>query len=570
MMSSFIQLSLILFIVLFISTILRILKQPLIVGYILCGILLGPSFLNTVKNNEIILTFSEIGVSFLLFLVGMYLNPKKIKEFGKISLITGIGQFVFTSLIGYFISRLLNFSILTSIYVSIALTFSSTIIITKLLSDKESLDKLYGKISIGFLLVQDLIAMFLLIFLSSYSEQTTSLIFFYKMIIRGILIILIIIPISIFVINKFSQFFAKSQELLFIFAISFGLLFSSLFFYLGFSIEVGALVAGIIISTSPYSYEISSRLKPLRDFFIISFFIVLGSKMTLPNLSVHIIPIIIFSFFILIGNPLIVMILMGIFGYSRNTSFMCGLTVAQISEFSLVLISLGVKLGHISEDILSLVTAVGLITILCSTYLIIYSEKIYFKISKYLSVFERKRIREIQYKDKEKKYEYILLGENRIGFSIMNYFINSNKNYLIVDFNPERITRLKKQGINCIYGDVSNVEFLDNLNLKNAKLVVSTIPEKEISLLILERTKKKNKNIVVILTARQIREALELYKEGADYVILPHFLGGEYTSQLISRYNINLKKYEEEKIKHIKELKKRLIEKQEHPYTERD
>jgi len=566
--SIFLQISIALILVLGVSFIMRLLKQPLIIGYILSGILIGPFLFNLLPHTETLQTFSQFGIAFLLFIVGIHLNPKTIKEVGKISLITGIGQVIFTSLIGYFIGILLGFSKITSLYIAIALTFSSTIIIMKLLSDKDALDKLFGKISIGFLLVQDLIAILILIIVSSFSNggNTTSLIFstFFK----GIVVFAVLFPISYFVLPKLSSFFAKSQEFLFVFAISWGLGLSALFLFSGFSIEVGALIAGIMLSMSPYSYEIGSKLKPLRDFFIISFFILLGAQMVFADITSLWLPAIIFSLFILIGNPLIVMILMGIFGYSKNTGFMAGLTVAQISEFSLILIALGVQVGHITSEILSFVTIVGLITIAGSTYMIMYSDKIYSLLSKYLSIFERKNIK----KEIKKKcdYEYILFGENRIGFSIMKSFINLKKKYLIVDFNPERVKKLNARGIKCIYGDVSDVDFVDDLRVDKAKIIVSTIPEIENNFILLEKIRKKNRDAIIILTARQISDVYNLYQAGANYVILPHFLGGEYTAKLIEKAKENKKEYEKEKDKQLKELKERTKEGQEHPHVDRN
>src|SRR4030043_1902621 len=147
MLNIFVQLSLLILVVLVISFIMRLLKQPLIIGYIISGIIVGPFFLNILKENEVIFTFSEIGIALLLFIVGLHLTPKVIKEVGKISLLTGLGQIFFTAFIGYFIAILLGFSPLTALYIAVALTFSSTIIILKLLSDKGDLDSLYGKIS---------------------------------------------------------------------------------------------------------------------------------------------------------------------------------------------------------------------------------------------------------------------------------------------------------------------------------------------------------------------------------------------------------------------------------------
>jgi len=553
MLNPFIQLSLVVLIVLGVSFLMRLFKQPLIIGYILSGIIVGPLVLNLVSNKGEFAIFAEIGVAFLLFLVGLHLNPKVIKDVGKISIITGIGQVLFTSIVGYLICLILGFNSITSIYIAVALTFSSTIIIMKLLSDKEALDKLYGKISVGFLLIQDLIAIIILIVLSSFSKganatETVLLIF-----LKGILAFIVLFIISKFVLPKLNSFFEKSQEFLFIFSIAWGFGISALFYYIGLSIEVGALIAGILLSMFPYSYETSARLKPLRDFFLIIFFILLGSQMVFVGMGKLILPAIILSLFILIGNPLIVMILMGIFGYSKNTGFLAGLTVAQISEFSLILIALGVKIGHLSNEILSFVTIIGLITIAGSTYMLIYSEKLYNFLKKPLSIFEKKKMHEK--KMPQEDYDYFLLGENRIGLPIMKSLRKNKKKYLVIDFDPEVIKRLTKNKIKCIYGDVSDIEFLEEMKISKAKVIISTIPDKETNLEIIKMIRKNNKKNIIISTAQQIKHSLELYSAGADYVILPQLLGGEHAVDLLENLKENKDSYLREKEKQIRKLK---------------
>ncbi len=568
MFNPFIQFGLIILVVLAVSIIIRLLKQPLIIGYILSGILVGPVVFNLIQESETLNVFSEMGIAFLLFIVGLQLSPKVIKEVGKISIVTGIGQIVFTSLIGYLIGIMLGFSVITSIYIAIALTFSSTIIIMKLLSDKDALEKLYGKISIGFLLVQDLVAILILILVSSLATGTVAATILFSTIIKGIILVAVLIPISYYLLPKLSNFFAKSQEFLFVFAISWGFGLSLLFLFAGLSIEVGALIAGIMLSMFPYSFEISSKLKSLRDFFIIFFFIILGSQMVFGNISHLIVPAIIFSLFILIGNPLIVMILMGILKYSKKTSFMAGLTVAQISEFSLILIALGVKTGSLTQEILSFVTIIGLLTIAGSTYMIIYSDKLYSFLSDYLSIFERKKIKEKEIP--RKNYNYILLGYNRIGFSIIKIFSKLTKNFLVVDYDPKIVKALQRKRINAVYGDVDDSEFLEGLGIFKVSVIVSTIPEKETNQLILEILIRKKSKSIVILTGRKIEDALELYNAGADYVILPHFLGGEYTAKLIEKARTNKKVYQKERKKELKILKERLRKGHKHPKIERN
>jgi Kef-type K+ transport system membrane component KefB len=559
-MESFIQFGLILLVVLGVSIIMRLLKQPLIIGYILSGILVGPFFLNLVQESETLGIFSEMGIAFLLFIVGLHLSPKVIKEVGPVALVTGIGQILFTALIGYLVGISLGFPFLTAIYIAIALTFSSTIIILKLISDKDALEKLYGKISVGFLLVQDFVAILALMVVSSFSAGDSSGVgkLFLMTLIKGASIIFILGPLSYYFLPKLESFLSKSQEFLFLFALTWGFGLSILFLYAGFSIEVGALIAGILLSLSPYSYEMSSKLKPLRDFFLISFFIILGSQMIFSNISSLIFPMILFSLLIVLGNPLIVIFLMGRMKYSKRTSFMAGLTVAQIGEFSLIFMALGVKVGHVSQETLSFVTLISLFTIFGCTYLIMYSEKIYEKLSKFLTIFERRRV--VEKEIPKKRYDYLLLGYNRIGFSVIKAFPKITKNFLVVDYNPSTIEALQKRGIDAIYGDVDDSEFLENLGIFKSAVLVSTIPESETNLLILDILKRNNSETITIFTATQIEEALELYSKGADYVILPHFLGGEYTEKLILNAKKDKKEYEKEKEKELKILKDRLEE----------
>ncbi len=566
-MEIFIELSIIISITVLIAGIMRLLKQPLMIGYILAGVIVSPYLLDIVQSTETIKVFSQIGIALLLFIVGLNLSPKVIKEVGKVSLITGIGQIVFTSLLGFLMSTLLGFSVTVSLYIAIALTFSSTIIIMKLLSDKRDLEKLYGKISIGFLLVQDIFVIILLTVISSFMGNLSTTNLSFGSILSGILLIGGLVLISIYVLPSLSKFFAKSQEFLFLFSIGWGLGLAALFHYVGFSMEIGALVAGIALSMSPFHYEISSKMRPLRDFFIILFFILLGSQLVFGSINELIVPAIIFSLFILIGNPLIVMILMGLLGYKKKTGFQAGLTVAQISEFSLILIALGVTVGHLTNEILSLVTIVGLITISGSTYMILYSDRMYPYLSRYLSIFERKKIKEKNKKFKD--YDVVLFGYNRIGYDILKSFKKLKKRVLVVDYNPETIVELAKERIDCRYGDVDDEEFLNELNLTKTKMIISTIPEFETNLLLVNKIRQINKKAIIIVISHNIEETNTLYDEGATYVIMPHFLGGSHVSMMINKHKLNTNKFLKERKKHIKYLKTKKRLGHEHPRAER-
>lgn len=565
--SVFAELSVILIIAAFIAGMMKLLKQPLIIGYILTGIIVSPYFLDITHSIKAIETFAQIGVVLLLFMVGLGLNLKIIKDVGKVSLITGVGQVMFTFLIGSFIARVLGFSVITSIYIAIALTFSSTIIIMKLLSDKGDIETLYGRISIGFLIVQDLIAIFILMIISSSSigVNITNLVF--GTLLKGIGLLVVLFLTGIYVLPRITKTIAKSQEFLLLFSIAWCFALATLFSYLNFSVEIGALLAGITLALSPYRYEISSKMKPLRDFFIVLFFILLGSQMRFADISLYTTQILIFSALILIGNPLIVMTLMGLLGYTRRNSFLAGLTVAQISEFSLILIALGVKVGHLTSEILSIVTAVGLVTIAGSTYMILYADKIYPYLSKYLRIFERRGKKVDEHKHyKGNVYDIILFGYNRIGYDILESLKKIKKRYLVIDYNPETIIYLAKQGVDCMYGDASDSELLDKLRFSKVRMVISTIPDLDVNLLLTHRVKRSNKRAIIIVVSHKIDEAMELYENGVTYVLMPHFLGGHHASAMISsKHGLNLNKFLDEKKAHIKYLKKRKEIGHEHP-----
>ncbi|MFC2016584.1 cation:proton antiporter [Chloroflexota bacterium] len=568
--SVFVELSIVIMIAVVVAGIMRLLRQPLVIGYILTGIIVSPYFLNVVKSTDDFTTFAHIGIALLLFMVGLNLNLRIIKDVGKVSLITGVGQVIFTSLIGFFIGKLLGFSTIVSMYIAIALTFSSTIIIMKLLSDKGDMETLYGRIAIGFLIVQDLIAIVILMVISSIPAGINFTTLALETVLKGAALLVLLFLISVYIFPPLTRVIAKSQEFLLLFSIGWCFAIASLFYYLNFSIEAGALLAGITLSLSPYHYEISSKMKPLRDFFIILFFILLGSQMVFANVSQYIVPILVFSAFILIGNPLIVMALMGLLGYTKRNSFLAGLTVAQISEFSLIIIALGVSIGHLTNDILSLVTIIGLITIAGSTYLILYANKIYPYLSKVLGIFERKgeKVDEHRY-IKDGIYDIILFGYDRVGYDILESFKKIKKKFLVIDYNPETIIKLAKQGFDCKYGDVADSELLNELNFSKIKMVVSTIHNLDTNLLLINKIRETNKKAIITVVSHQIDEAMKLYDAGATYVLMPHFLGGHHVSTMIEEHGLNLNKFLKEKVAHIEHLRKRKEIGHEHPAHEK-
>jgi Kef-type K+ transport system membrane component KefB len=544
----FAELAAVVVVVVAITALMRYLKQPLIIGYIVAGILLSPNILNLLQHTDSVQMFAHIGVAFLLFMVWLGLNPAIVKDLGKASLVVWVGQVVFTTGIGVGIALLLGFDWVTSIYVAIALAFSSTIIIVKLLSDKGVLDELYGKISIGMLIVQDIIAMVILMVLASLPVDgavTNRWVFSGVLLGKMAAVAIVAYLLTKYVLPRVMWYVAKSQEFLLIFSIGRCLLFAAGLEAIGFSLEIGALLAWLTLAALPYRFEISSRMKPLRDFFIVLFFVFLGSQLQFSDVSVYIVPIIIFSAFVLIGNPFIVMVLMGWMGYKRKNGMMVWFTVAQISEFSFILMGLALAIGHITNvDIVSMVTIVWLITIAWSSYYFSYSDQIYAKIGKYLKIFEKKQaLAETQFACKAEDYDVIVFGNHRTGQSILQSLQKNGKRFLIVDYDPQVIRELEAKGIPCLYGDASDIETLEELCLHKAKMIVSTVHDYEANALILEYAKKAQNDLVTILSANKVDEAEILYTAGAHYVLVPHVIGGHHTAMLIEQYAYDASKY---------------------------
>lgn len=555
-MDIFIELSLIVFITTVVAALMRALKQPLVVGYILSGIIVGPFVLNLLQSFGHLELLAKIGVAILLFIVGLNLNPETIKDTGKISLLTGLGQVVFTSVIGFLIVQALGFDFRTALYIAVALTFSSTIIILKLLSDKGDLDKLYGKIAIGFLLVQDLVAVLILLSVSVLGGEAAGATFL-ALLGKGAVATALLYIISKYILPRLSYYLAGSAELLFLFSVAWGLGLASLFYYLGFTIEIGALIAGVTLSVSSYTDEISSRLKPLRDFFIVLFFVLLGSQLALADISGLAVPVAVLSGFVLIGNPLIVLILMNLLGYRTRTAWLAGLTVAQISEFSLILMALGLTLGQVSQSAVALVTLVGIITIAGSTYLILYAEAIYNRLKGALKIFTWRRRAHREPPTGTGGADMIIFGYDRVGYDFVQAAKTIKASYLVVDLNPRSIARLQAAKIPFCFGDADDVEFLEEISVKDAKIIVSTIPDFKTNRLLVKYYRRANSTGIISVISHNIKEARALYRAGASYVIMPHYLGAQAAAGLIARHGFDAKHFSIVRKEHLAALERR-------------
>jgi len=502
------------------------LRQPLIVAFIVVGILVGPSVLGWVSANDQVDLLAKLGIALLLFVVGLKLDLHIIRTMGPVALATGLGQVFFTSVVGYFIAIALGMTPVTALYVAVALTFSSTIIIVKLLSDKREVDALHGRIAIGFLIVQDIVVVLVMIGLTALGETSDVAGLgqeAIEVLLKGGLFIAVIGLLMRYVLTPLLHQLARSPELLVLFAIAWAVALGAAGIHLGFSKEVGAFIAGVSLASTPYREAIGARLVSLRDFLLLFFFIDLGAGLELATLGAQIVPAILLSLFVLIGNPLIVMTILGAMGYRKRTGFLAGLTVAQISEFSLILGALGLSLGHIDADTMGLITLVGLITISASTYMILYSHPLYEWISPWLGVFERKRAhREEAQATEESGVDVILFGLGRFGSGIARELRQRGHLVLGVDFDPDLVRRQEGHGYAVYYGDAEDPEFLASLPLGQVRWVFSSVREMPVNLALLHGLRDHGYKGRVAVTAHTTPDAEQLKQVGADRVLIPY------------------------------------------------
>jgi Kef-type K+ transport system membrane component KefB/voltage-gated potassium channel Kch len=526
------------------------LRQPLVVAFIAVGILAGPDVLGLATSTEYISLMAEISIAVLLFLVGLKLDLKLVRTLGSVAIATGLGQVAFTAVFGFLICIALGIDWLSSTYIAVALTFSSTIIIVKLLSDKREIDSLHGRIALGFLIVQDIVVVLAMVTLSALGVGVGGQ--------AGPLDVAIVMAGGLAVVGLVLLFIryaagpvvarvARSSELLVIFAVGWALSLGAIGDWLGFGMELGGLLAGVSLASTEYRDAIASRLSSLRDFLLLFFFLALGTSLDLSTLGGQAGAAVVLSLFVLIGNPLIVLAIMGYMGYSKRTGFLAGLTVAQISEFSLIFMAMGISIGHVAPVSMGLVTLVGLVTIALSTYMITFSHHLYRLVEPWLSPFERRLAHREDAATaapagETADYEFILFGLGRYGSAIGRRLIEHGHSVLGVDFDPAALQAWRRAGNEGRFGDATDPEFASQLPLARAKAVISAVPRISVALTDTDprlallhglRSQGYTGKIAVAMHTPTDSEILE--GQGADVILTPFADAAEFAVEVLEK-----------------------------------
>ncbi len=519
-------------------------RQPLVVAFIAVGVLAGPDALGLVSSTDFIETLSQISIAVLLFLVGLKLDVSLVRNLGKVAVATGLGQITFTVIFGFAICLALGIDWLTALYVAVALTFSSTIIIVKLLSDKQEISALHGKIALGFLIVQDIFVVLAMVTLSAVGvglggEEGSALADVALVFAGGAAMVGFVVLFIRYAADPLLGMISRSPELMVIFAVGWAAGLAAAGDAVGFGKELGGLLAGVSLASTQYREAISSRLTSLRDFLLLFFFISLGAGLNLSVLGEQVGAAIVLSLFVLIGNPLIVLAIMGYMGYRKRTGFLAGLTVAQISEFSLIFMAMGVTIGHVSDSAMGLVTLVGLVTIALSVYMITWSHKLYDWLEPLLGIFERRHAwREAEDANaggSTQRPDFVVFGLGRYGCRIGAGLKSQGYDVLGIDFDPEAIANWREMGMSAAYGDATDPEFVAHIDLTGVRAVVSAVPRERSALsdadpqlALLHGLQAANYRGKVFLSVQRTMDADELLNKGASVILTPFDDAADY------------------------------------------
>ena len=530
----FVQFAFILTVSTFLGFLILKLRLPIIVSYLLAGVTL--SFLPIFNTTEsmVLHIFPNIGIAFVLFLIGMELDLREIKALGKPIIFSSVGQVIITTILGFVIASLLGFKRLESLYIGIGLSFSSTVVVIKMLLEKRDISSLYGKLSIGILLIEDLIAILALMFISISGSALKlgldDLTPFLSLVVKGLGLFLFTYIFSTFMAKRILDSVAKSPELLFLTAITWCFIFTAAAQLLGFSVEIGAFLAGVAFASTSYHYQIQGKIRPLRDFFLALFFIYLGSQVKFSDISSGLVAILIFTLCALLIKPFIYLLFLGIFGFRKHTLFQTSLNLSQISEFSLIVMLVGVNAGIVSSSTLSIMASVAVLSIIFSSILISHSRSFYTSIAPIIHFFVHKRNTHFLESSSTDVLEdhIVVVGAHRIASPILEYLKHEKIPFIVMDFNPHIVRKLQNEGINIIYGDIADPDILDILNVEKANLIISTVPYRLDTEMLLHEIKRRKTHATIIVRGEDQEHSKSLKHLGADYVIFPEKVSGIY------------------------------------------
>lgn len=506
-------------------------NQPPLIAYLFTGILIGPVFLNLVSETTLINTLSELGLGFLLFLIGIEMKIDDIKDIlGPVTRIAVL-QTVLQTALAFIIPYYLGFTLMETIVIALCTVFGATPVIVKLLSEKDELSTLPSKIDVGVLILQDIYLIVILALFSSGSLTNPGEIGF--TLIKIVFLIGVIAVLSLtsskYLLPRVFKSVAENKHIFFAYGITWAFAFITLAQTLGLSVEVGAFLAGLGLGQIPFNRELEERVRPLTDFFMIVFFSTIGLQLNAENLLVYWKEALIASIVLMIGNFLIMFYLIDRENFTPETSFIGSINMTQVSEFSLVVGGIAVTQGYIEGDILGYLSLMALGTMSVSTYFINYNQEIYDRVEHLLKRFESEEKNDFEVESFEN--HAVLIGYDETVKPVLEFLEDEYDQIMIIDKdsnNTEELSRIKHE---YIYGDFKHGEIREAANLEKADLVISISPEIDANKRLMEDL---GADTTVFVKAHDFEDAAELYDLGAHFVILESTISSEKISEYLN------------------------------------
>ncbi|WP_414837555.1 cation:proton antiporter [Candidatus Nanosalina sp. VS9-1] len=505
--------------------------QPKVIAYILAGLVMGPVGLSIVSGGEMVSLFSELGLVFLLFLIGLEIDLDEIREVLGSTIGIAVIQMFLTFLAGLGIATGLGFDTVTAVFIGAAVMFSSTALVVKILTKRDEASTLPGRLDVGVLLVQDVAVVIILALLTvNFSDPVQAGIKLLEIFLMISVVGVLSLASSRYVFSRVLKKISGNSLAFFTHGVAWAFLFITIADHLNLSLEIGAFLAGIGIAQVPYSRELQESVRPLTDLFMAIFFMNFGISIAGGSIQQYLGEAVIASVLLIAAKFIILFLTIDRFKFTPETSFKASVNMGQISEFGLILTSLAVTEGYIDSGISGFISMVAILTMGTSAYLIRYRDSLEEFFHPVLRFFQSEAKQDLEI---EKLNNHaVIIGYDEVSRRVCRE-LSEDYRILVIDNNPDNVEELSESEYKYIYGDFKHGEIRKGANLEQADFIINFTREKEINTVLLE---ERNEDTVVITETRSFEEASEMYDLGADYVIMENVLAGNRISEYLELY----------------------------------
>ena len=531
-----VDIAIILFVALGFGVLASKLKQPVILGYLFAGILIGPYALHLIESVNDVHALAAVGVSLLMFVVGLEFSPEHLKHILKPAVIGGTLEMVLMFIIGTCLGSLFGLGMTESIFLGAVLSISSTIIIVKILEEKGESTQLHGRLMIGLLIVEDIGAIIIIATLTQLTESGSStLLDILIPLFMAVFFISVMLTLGKVGIPRLMESVSKLQSkelfLLTIFALVLGT--AALSYYFGLSVALGAFIAGVMLAQSDYALEVTNQVRPLRDIFMIIFFVSIGMSIDLMLVTQNMVFTSMVVVTMVLGKFFILSLSMRSLGYHGRTSVRVGLGMIQIGEFSFIIADLGLRSGAIGQTLYSVTIAGALVTMVLTPYAMNNNGLVYNTFMKSGFLFrmgERFPVTqsELPGKDSKRKLKdhIVIFGFGHVGKYTIDNLIKNRQSFVVVDYDPVKISYVQALGLPYIYGDGCNVPVLKKARVQEARMVVVAVPDGRDLLMIVRNVRRLNKKCMIIARVEHDSWKHLLEPENVTRMVNPQVAGG--------------------------------------------